>query len=77
MKNGNLATDVFEYLMKKIRALWALFLVLVMLLIFTNCAWASTYFRSRSKCEEYRLAQEVSEIIIPDASPDGKRKRGK
>lgn len=76
MKKENLATDVYEYLMKKIRKMCAVILVITVLLVATNCAWAATYFRCRSQ-HAYISAQEMNDAIIPDASPDRKRKRGK
>lgn len=77
MKNRNLATDVYEHLMKDIRKKCAVILVLAILLVATNCAWATAYFRCMAQHEACITAQEMSDAIIPDASPDGKRKRGR
>lgn len=77
MKNENLATDVYEYLIKKTRKMCAVVLVIIILLVATNCAWAAAYFRCKSQHEEYISTQEMNDAIIPDASPDGKRKRGR
>lgn len=75
MKN-NLATDVYEHLMKKIRVLWALLMACILLMAATNCAWANAYFRCMEEHAEYLGAQGKIEVIIPEASPDGKRMRG-
>lgn len=77
MERENLATDVYEYLIKKLRVMWALFLATVILLAATNCVWANTYFRYKAHQEEYVPSQDMDDAIIPEASTDGKRKRGK